>query len=54
VQTQYFDRPEGTPAFSDYGGSGEPVIILPGMGDLRGEYRYLAPALVMGVRHVFR
>jgi pimeloyl-ACP methyl ester carboxylesterase len=45
VQTQYFQRPEGTLAYSDYGGSGELALMLPGMGALRSEYRYLAPKL---------
>jgi pimeloyl-ACP methyl ester carboxylesterase len=45
VQTQYFERPEGTLAYSDYGGSGELVLMLPGMGALRSEYRFLAPKL---------
>ena len=45
MQTQYFERPEGKLAYSDYGGSGQTVLMLPGMGDLRGEYRFLAPAL---------
>ena len=45
LQTQYFKRPEGTLAYSDYGGDGEPVLMLPGMGALRSEYRYLAPEL---------
>jgi pimeloyl-ACP methyl ester carboxylesterase len=45
MQTGYFKRPEGTLAYSDYGGSGELVVMLPGMGALRSEYRYLAPQL---------
>ncbi len=45
MQTKYFERPEGTLAYSDYGGSGQLVLMVPGMGDLRGEYRYLAPKL---------
>ncbi len=45
LATQYFTRPEGTLAYTDYGGTGEPVLMLPGMGALRGEYRYLAPKL---------
>jgi pimeloyl-ACP methyl ester carboxylesterase len=45
MQTQYFEQPEGKLAYSDYGGSGQTVLMLPGMGDLRGEYRFLAPAL---------
>jgi alpha-beta hydrolase superfamily lysophospholipase len=45
MQTQFFERPEGTLAFTEYGGSGEPVLMLPGMGALRQEYRYFAPEL---------
>ena len=45
MQTQFFERPEGTIAYSDYGGDGELVLMLPGMGALRSEYRYLAPNL---------
>jgi pimeloyl-ACP methyl ester carboxylesterase len=45
LQTQYFERREGTLAYSDYGGSGELVLMLPGMGALRSEYRFLAPKL---------
>ena len=45
MQTQYLERPEGTLAYSDYGGNGQLALMLPGMGDLRSEYRYLAPRL---------
>jgi len=45
MQTQYFQRPEGTLAYDDYGGSGELVLMLPGIAALRSEYRYLAPEL---------
>ena len=37
--TEFFARPEGTLAYDDSGGSGETVIMLPGMGALRSEYR---------------
>lgn len=47
--TQYFQHAEGTLAYTDYGqpqhGMGELVVMLPGMGALRSEYRLLAPAL---------
>lgn len=45
LQTQYFKRPEGTLAYTDYGGTDEMVLMLPGMGALRSEYRFLAPML---------
>ena len=46
METQYFERTEGTIAYDDSEGDGELVIMWPGMGALRSEYRYLAPALV--------
>ena len=45
MQTKYFKRPQGSLAYSDYGGSGELVLMMPGMGALRSEYRFLAPVL---------
>jgi len=46
LQTQYLRRSQGTLAYTDYGGRGELVLMLPGMGSLRSEYRYLAPQLL--------
>ncbi len=45
MQIKYFERPEGTLAYNDYGGGGELVLMLPGMGALQSEHRYLAPKL---------
>jgi pimeloyl-ACP methyl ester carboxylesterase len=45
MQTRFFKRSEGALAYSDYEGDGELVLMLPGMGALRSEYRYLAPKL---------
>jgi pimeloyl-ACP methyl ester carboxylesterase len=45
VETSYFQRPEGTLAYSDPGGEGDLVLMLPGLGALRNEYRYLVPPL---------
>jgi pimeloyl-ACP methyl ester carboxylesterase len=45
VQTKFFKRPQGALAYSDYGGRGDLVFMLPGMGALRSEYRCLAPQL---------
>ena len=45
MQTQFFTRPEGTLAYTDYSDDGELVVMLPGMGALRSEYRFLAPQL---------
>lgn len=44
--TQYLHSAEGRIAFDDTGGSGPLVIALPGMGELRRQYRYLRPYLV--------
>ena len=41
LSTQYLDSPSGRLAFDDTGGSRPLVIAVPGMVDLRGEYRYL-------------
>jgi pimeloyl-ACP methyl ester carboxylesterase len=43
--TIYLTRPEGRIAY-DVAGDGPLVVLVPGMGDLRAAYRYLAPALV--------
>jgi len=42
--TIYLDRPDGRIAY-DVAGEGPLVVLVPGMGDLRGAYRFLAPAL---------
>jgi pimeloyl-ACP methyl ester carboxylesterase len=42
--TDYLTRPTGRIAY-DLTGAGPLVICLPGMGDLRSVYRFLAPAL---------
>jgi pimeloyl-ACP methyl ester carboxylesterase len=46
MNTHYFERSQGTIAYDDSQGDGELVLMLPGMGALRSEYRYLAPPLV--------
>jgi pimeloyl-ACP methyl ester carboxylesterase len=46
LETKFFQRPEGTLAYDDSGGSGELVIMEPGMGALRSEYRFLAPEVI--------
>jgi pimeloyl-ACP methyl ester carboxylesterase len=45
MTTQHLERPGGTIAYDDSGGDGELVVMLPGMGALRSEYRALAPVL---------
>jgi pimeloyl-ACP methyl ester carboxylesterase len=42
--TSYLTRPEGRIGY-DVAGAGPLVILVPGMGDLRAAYRFLAPAL---------
>lgn len=46
MTTKFFEQSKGTIAYDDSQGDGELVIMLPGMGGLRSEYRFLAPALV--------
>jgi pimeloyl-ACP methyl ester carboxylesterase len=43
--TRYLSRPGGRIAY-DVTGTGPLVVLVPGMGDLRATYRFLAPALV--------
>lgn len=43
--TEYLQMPEGRVAY-DVQGSGPLVLMVPGMGDLRATYRFLAPAVV--------
>ncbi|MFN2194659.1 MAG: alpha/beta fold hydrolase [Anaerolineales bacterium] len=45
METLFFDRPEGKLAYDD-NGTGPLVVCAPGMGDLRGEYRFLKDQLV--------
>jgi len=45
MATQYLKTNEGTIAYDDMG-SGPLVICVPSMGDLRQEYRFLAPKMV--------
>lgn len=39
---RFLDRPGGRIAYDDVG-AGPLVVMIPGLGDLRGEYRFLAP-----------
>ncbi len=43
-RTRYLDRPGGRIAY-DVAGTGPLVVGVPGMGDLRANFRYLVPAL---------
>ncbi|MEL7435170.1 MAG: alpha/beta hydrolase [Chloroflexota bacterium] len=51
MNTQYMTHKEGKLAYTDYGGTGDLVLMLPGMGALREEYRFLAPELVKAGYH---
>jgi pimeloyl-ACP methyl ester carboxylesterase len=42
--TSYLARPEGRIGY-DVAGAGSLVVLVPGMGDLRASYRFLAPTL---------
>jgi predicted dienelactone hydrolase len=42
--TQFIARPKGRMAY-EVAGEGPLVVLLPGMGDLRAGYRFVAPAL---------
>jgi pimeloyl-ACP methyl ester carboxylesterase len=45
MDTKYLDLPGGRIAYDD-AGSGPLVVCVPGMGDVRAEYRFLAPRLL--------
>ena len=45
MNTQFLKRPEGAIAYDDTG-NGPLVVCAPSLGDVRGEYRLLAPQLV--------
>ncbi len=44
--TEFLQLPGGQIAYDDSGGSGPLVICVPGLGDMRQQYRFLAPRLV--------
>lgn len=44
-ETQFISTEGGRIAFEDTGGTGPAILAIPGMGDLRSEYRLLRPAL---------
>lgn len=43
--TQFLKLPDGQIAYDDSGGNGPLVICAPGLGDVREQYRFLAPKL---------
>ncbi len=46
TQTQFITTEGGRVAFEDTGGNGPAILAIPGMGDLRSEYRLIRPALL--------
>lgn len=50
--TQRLSTPDGTIAYTDFGGDGSLLILLPGAGDVRTEHRFLAPRLAASGRRV--
>src|SRR5271168_2454470 len=44
--TQFLKLAAGQIAYDDSGGGGPLVLCVPGLGDMRGQYRFLAPKLV--------
>ncbi len=44
ANTKFITRPEGRVAY-DIAGAGPLVVLVPGMGDLRATYRFMAPSL---------
>ena len=48
MTTQHLEVPGGTIAFDDTGGDGPLVVMIPGAGDIRAEYRFVAPELAAG------
>jgi len=45
AQASYLKIGDGSIAYEDSGGSGPLVVCVPGMGDVREQYRFLAPSL---------
>lgn len=46
METRFVQTENGKLAYTDYGGPGALVLMIPGMGALRSEYRFLAPVLL--------
>ncbi|MEE9382290.1 MAG: alpha/beta hydrolase [Nannocystaceae bacterium] len=45
IATRFLALDDGRIAYDDTKGNGPLVVLLPGIGDLRAEYRFVAPAL---------
>ena len=46
AHAEMLERPDGQVAYEVIGSRGQIVLCSPGIGDVRGQYRFLAPALV--------
>lgn len=46
METAFLRRPEGTIAYDDTKNAGPLVVCVPGLGDVRAEYRFLRPVLL--------
>ena len=42
----YLDRPGGRIAYTDSGGTGRPVVCVPGIGEVRATWRFITPLLI--------
>jgi pimeloyl-ACP methyl ester carboxylesterase len=51
MKTQVMTHKESQLAYTDFGGTGELVLMLPGLGALRQEYHFLGPMLVEAGYH---
>ena len=45
LETRFLTVDDGHIAYDDTGGDGPLIVAIPGMGDLRSEYRLLRPIL---------
>lgn len=45
-ETRFLERDAGRIAYDDSGGNGSLIVAIPGMGDVRQQYRFLRPRLV--------
>lgn len=53
LATQYLVQPGGRIAYDDTGGTGAAVLAVPGIGEMRGQYRYLRQAMAgAGLRFI--
>lgn len=46
MKTQFLHQTGGTLAYDDSGGPGPLVLMIPGLGDIRQEYRFVVPELI--------